>query len=245
MGRLQHRQIKSQTSSARRAIGNRELARRGSQAPGGCATRYPARPPVVALAVELDRRGLGNTGGVSAPLPSWPSTPPSHGSVVLRAFTDDDVLLAVELGADPYVGLIGTLAARPTPEQALEWIRRQQGRLAEGRGLSFVVDRDSDTTVGTIGLWLRELSEGRATAGYSVAPRHRGRGVASSAMTALLTFGWTIPALHRVELYIEPWNTSSLRVAEASGFQREGLLRSHQEIGGRRRDMLLFAATRD
>ena len=64
-------------------------------------------------------------------------------------------------------------------------------------------------------------------------------------MTALLTFAWTIPALHRVELYIEPWNTSSLRVAEASGFQREGLLRSHQEIGGRRRDMLLFAATRD
>ncbi len=206
----------------------------------------PRRPAVVALAVELGRRGLGNTGGVSAPLPSWPSTPPSHGSVVLRAFTDDDVPLAVELGADPYVGLIGTLAARPTPGQALGWIRRQQGRLAEGRGLSFVVvDRDSGTAVGTIGLWLRELSEGRATAGFSVASRHRGRGVASSATTALLSFAWTIPALHRVELYIEPWNTSSLRVAEASGFQRAGLLRSHQEIGGRRRDMLIFAATRD
>ncbi len=214
--------------------------------PRWLCSSVPRRPAFVALAVELGRRGLGNTGGVSAPLPSWPSTPPSHGSVVLRAFTDDDVPLAVELGADPYVGLIGTLAARPTPEQALEWIRRQQGRLAEGRGLSFVVaDRDSGTAVGTIGLWLRELSEGRATAGFSVAPRHRGRGVASSAMTALLSFAWTIPALHRVELYIEPWNTSSLRVAEASGFQREGLLRSHQEIGGRRRDMLIFAATRD
>ncbi len=214
--------------------------------PRWLCSSVPRRPPVVALADDLDRRGLGNTGGVSAPLPSWPSTPPSHGSVVLRAFTDDDVPLAVELGADPYVGLIGTLVARPTPEQALEWIRRQQGRLAEGRGLSFVVaDRDSGTAVGTIGLWLRELSEGRATAGFSVAPRHRGRGVAGSATTALLSFAWTIPALHRVELYIEPWNTSSLRVAEASGFQREGLLRSHQEIGGRRRDMLLFAATRD
>lgn len=188
----------------------------------------------------------GNTGGVSAPMPSWPSTPPTHGAVVLRAFTEDDVPLAVELGADPYVELIGTLVARPTPEQAREWIRRQQGRLAEGRGLAFViVDRDSGAAVGTIGLWLRELSEGRATAGFSVAPRHRGRGVASSATRALLSFAWTIPALHRVELYIEPWNTSSVRVAEASGFQREGLLRSHHEIGGRRRDMLLFAATRD
>ena len=177
---------------------------------------------------------------------SWPDTPPSHGAVVLRAFADDDVPLAVELGADPYVELIGTLVARPTPEQALEWIRRQQGRLAEGRGLSFVIaDRDSGTAVGTIGLWLQELPQGRATAGFSVAPAHRGRGRATSATRALLAFAWTIPGLHRVELYIEPWNTSSLRVAEASGLQREGLLRSHQEIGGRRRDMWLFAATRD
>ena len=63
-------------------------------------------------------------------------------------------------------------------------------------------------------------------------------------MKALTTFGWTIPALYRVELYIERWNTSSIRVAEAAGYQREGLLRSHQELGGTRRDMLLYATTR-
>jgi RimJ/RimL family protein N-acetyltransferase len=88
------------------------------------------------------------------------------------------------------------------------------------------------------------VSAGRATAGYSVAPAHRGRGIASSALKALTAFTWTIPALHRIELYIEPWNSNSIRVAEASGFQREGLLRSHQEIGGTRRDMLLYAITR-
>ncbi|HZA30601.1 MAG TPA: GNAT family protein, partial [Propionibacteriaceae bacterium] len=83
-----------------------------------------------------------------------------------------------------------------------------------------------------------------ATAGYSVAAAHRGRGIASSALKALTTFAWTIPALHRVELYIEPWNGSSIHVAEASGNQREGLLRSHQEIGATRRDMLLYTTTR-
>jgi [ribosomal protein S5]-alanine N-acetyltransferase len=61
-------------------------------------------------------------------------------------------------------------------------------------------------------------------------------------LQALTRFAWTIPALYRVELYIEPWN--SIRVAEAAGYQREGLLRSHQEIGGTRRDMLLYAITR-
>jgi hypothetical protein len=43
---------------------------------------------------------------------------------------------------------------------------------------------------------------------------------------------------------VEPWNAGSIRVAEAAGFQPEGLLRSHQEIGGTRRDMLLYAMIR-
>ena len=178
-------------------------------------------------------------------LPSWPATPPAYGSVVLRAFTDADAHLAAECGDDPYIPLIGSLPASPTAEQALEWIRRQRGRLAEGRGLSFAIaDAASGRAVGGIGLWLQNLPAGRATAGYSVAPAHCGRGIATSALTALTTFAWTIPVLHRVELYIEPWNSSSRRVAEASGYQREGLLRSHQEIGGTRRDMLLYATTR-
>jgi RimJ/RimL family protein N-acetyltransferase len=39
-------------------------------------------------------------------------------------------------------------------------------------------------------------------------------------------------------------NNSSIHVAEVSGYERERLLRSHQEIGGTRRDMLLYATTR-
>ncbi|WP_433603223.1 GNAT family N-acetyltransferase [Nocardia sp. CA-135953] len=51
--------------------------------------------------------------------------------------------------------------------------------------------------------------------------------------------------MHRIELYIEPWNTGSIRVAESGGYLREGLLHSYEEIGGTRRDMFLYAATRD
>jgi [ribosomal protein S5]-alanine N-acetyltransferase len=133
----------------------------------------------------------------------------------------------------------------PTAEQALAWIRRQRDQLAEGQRFSFAIaDAEPDNAVGAIGLGLQDLAAGRATAGYAVSPLHRGRGIATSALKALTTFAWTIPALYRVELYIEPWNTSSIRVAEAAGYRREGLLPSHQEIGGTRRDMLLYATTR-
>lgn len=182
---------------------------------------------------------------VTQQLPPWPTTAPAHGSVVLRQFTDEDVHLALELGEDPYVPLIGSLPAFPTTRQALAWIERQRARVAEGTGLPFAIaDADTGTAVGSIGLWLRSLADGRASVGYTVSPQHRRRGVARDALTAVTTFAWTIPAVCRVEATIEPWNTGSIRAAEAAGYQREGLLRSYQEIGGVRRDMLLYAAIR-
>lgn len=179
-------------------------------------------------------------------VPGWPATPPQEGRIALREFSPADVPLAIELSTDPYVPLVGTLPAQASEEQALDWIDRQRGeRLAQRRGLSFAIaETDSNRAVGQIGLWLAELDKGRTTVGYGIGPSARGRGLAAEALVALTRFAWTIPGLHRIELYIEPRNIASIRTAERAGYQREGLLRSHQEIGGERRDMLLYAAIR-
>ncbi|MCC9197587.1 GNAT family protein [Arthrobacter sp. zg-Y820] len=176
----------------------------------------------------------------------WPAVDPAHGNVRLRRFRDEDAGMARELSLDDYVPTIGTLPPRATADQALAWVERQRRHHVRGTGFAFcIADAESDRPLGQIGLWTRELAAGRAHAGYGVAPFARGRRVAASALLALLDFGWTIPGLHRVELFIEPWNTASTRSAEYAGFSREGLLRSHQEIAGERRDMLLYAAIRD
>lgn len=181
----------------------------------------------------------------TAPLPPWPRLRPSSGAVVLRQFTDDDVPMVRDLSTDPYVPLIGTLPATATDAQARDWIRRQHDRWTEGTGFSFAVaEARSGHAVGAIGLWLRELAQGRGTAGYSIAPSSQGYGYAAEALKALTAFAWSLPTLHRVELYIEPWNDASIRTAQSAGYQQEGLLRSHQQIGGRRRSMLLFATLR-
>ncbi|MEU9321987.1 GNAT family protein [Streptomyces sp. NPDC048295] len=54
---------------------------------------------------------------------------------------------------------------------------------------------------------------------------------------------WALSELRipRLELYVEPWNTGSLRTAERAGFQREGLLRSWQQVGADRRDMFMYS----
>ncbi len=165
--------------------------------------------------------------------------------VVLRPFRTSDLAFALELATDPYVPLVGSLPAHADEAQARDWLDRQRGRLGEGLGYSFAIaDPATDVALGHIGLWLRGLEQGRLTIGYSIAPSARGRGLAGLALRRLTGFAWTIEAAHRIELYIEPWNTASVRTAERAGFSPEGLLRSHQWIGGTRRDLLLFARIR-
>ncbi len=193
--------------------------------------------------MPLDRQARTMT---ATQLPSWPTNPVAHGPVVLREFSDADLPMVQELSTDPYVPLIGTLPPNATRQEARDYIDRQRGRLAEGIGFSFAIaEAGTGRSVGGIGLWLAALDRGRATAGYSVIPSARGQGFASAALTALTSFAWTIPDLHRIELYIELWNTGSVKTAERAGFKREGLLRSHQEIDGYRRDMLLYATIRE
>jgi ribosomal-protein-alanine N-acetyltransferase len=176
----------------------------------------------------------------------WPAVDPSFGDATLRAFGPKDASMALELSRDPYIPAMGTLPLNATPDQAQQWIQRQQTRHTEGAGFSFaVVDTTKDHCAGFTGLWVREMHAGRAQIGYGITPSARGRHLASDALRAVTSFAWTIPELHRLELYIEPWNTASIRTAERAGYLREGLLRSHQEISGQRRDLLLYSSVRD
>lgn len=157
-----------------------------------------------------------------------------------------DAGMAMDLSQDPYVPTVGSLPLNATHEEALAWIDRQRQRHIEGTGFSFsIADLETDRSMGNIGLWMKDLGAGRAEIGYGVAPRERGRNIASDALCALTNFAWRIPARHRLELYIEPWNRASIRTAERAGYEREGLLRSHQEIAGKRCDMFLYTAIRE
>jgi ribosomal-protein-alanine N-acetyltransferase len=175
----------------------------------------------------------------------WPLTDPRSGPVSLRAFRSSDVPMVEELATDPYVPLIGSLPAHADTAAAAAWIGRQHARLAEGVGFSFCIADEQDQPLGFAGLWTRGLAGGRATAGYAVRASARGRGVATCALKAMTAFGWTLPDLHRIELYVEPGNLASRRTAERAGYLHEGVLRQHQEIGGSRRDMCLYAILRE
>lgn len=106
--------------------------------------------------------------------------------MLLRAFSEDDVPMVLDLATDSYVPFIGTLPAHADEGQARDWIHRQLGRWDEVAGYSFAVsEATAGRAVGGAGLWVAELSNAsscissRGTSGPSAPPSAldtRGRG---------------------------------------------------------------------
>ena len=147
-----------------------------------------------------------------------------------------------EASHDPLIPLITTIPYPCDAEQAQAFINRQHGRLSSGEGYSFAISRsETSVAVGQIGLWFRNIHEGRASIGYFIVASKRRKGAAQQALDSISRWGLTFPAIRRLELYIEPWNEGSWRTAEKVGYQREGLLRSWQSVGGEGRDMYMYS----
>lgn len=167
------------------------------------------------------------------------------GPLVLRPFCAEDLPLIQRAAEDSYITQITTVPERGTEQECMAFIERQHQRIREQSGYSFAIaEAGTNQAVGQIGLWLRNAHHGRASIGYWVGPDHRRLGIAKRALEALGIWGLAHPGIARVELYVEPWNEASWRTAESCGFEREGLLRSWEQVGSERKDMYMYSRLR-
>ncbi len=162
--------------------------------------------------------------------------------VRLRLMTEADIPAIVEAVQDPEIPRFTTVPDPYGEPEARHWQRMATTGLRIGAELpALIVDPDDDRLLGAVGLHNLSPETGRCSAGYWVAAPARGRGVARRALTLLCAYAFERLDVRRIELWIEPENPASRRVAESVGFAREGLLRSFMQVGGRRRDMLMYS----
>lgn len=159
----------------------------------------------------------------------------------LRPFSMVDLPLIEEASRDPFIPLITTVPSSFTTEEGSAFIERQVSRRTGGEGWSLAIhDRSAGRAVGQIGLWLRNVHKGRAEIGYWVVASARGSGAAARATDLLSAWALSNLNVSRLSLFIEPWNTGSIRTAESAGYEREGLLKSWERVDGVAKDMISF-----
>ena len=166
------------------------------------------------------------------------------GRFSLRGFEPGDLDLVRQAATDPFIPLISTVPRPFSEAGGRRFIDQHRHRLRDGFGYSFVIvegEAAAGSPVGSIGLWLRDLDQGRASVGYWVLGPARRRGAATAALGALAAWAFDRLGVPRLELYAEPWNEPSIKVAAANGFVAEGVLRAWQVVGDGRRDMVMLA----
>jgi len=121
-------------------------------------------------------------------------------------------------------------------EQLLELNR---SRWERGEAATFAICDATGSCVGHVFVNLTGVRRG--SVGYWLLPEARGKGLASRALKLVSRWALRDLALMRLALLTEPSNRQSRRVAEASGFLEEGVLRSYTEIDGRRIDYVSYS----
>jgi ribosomal-protein-alanine N-acetyltransferase len=115
-----------------------------------------------------------------------------------------------------------------------ERLRRYQRDMKDDLGYALFILREADRTL-LGGITLSNVRRGvtqAASIGYWIGVPHTRQGHAGMALAAVVRFAFDELRLHRLEAACMPSNTSSLRVLEKAGFQREGLARRYLRING-------------
>ena len=134
---------------------------------------------------------------------------------------DLDDLWALYLDPDVTKYIPDAPKTREEARQELEWFIDGHPRHPE-LGLWATVLKENGRFIGRCGLlpWLIDGHE-EVELAYAIAREYWGRGLASEAAAAILTYGWERLGLSRLICLIEPGNVASQKVAEKLGMRLE------------------------
>ena len=172
--------------------------------------------------------------------------PPTDGTITLRSWTEADVPAVTKVYADPEIQRWMEIPATFEEEYARQYLEGREESRRLGQTLEMAIaDARTLTMLGSVGLVAFDAVNRRGEIGYWVAPKGRGRGVASAAVRLLSTAAFEQLDLIRLDLIAAVGNVASQRVAENAGFTREGVMRSYlaNKQGGRD-DAVMFGLVR-
>jgi RimJ/RimL family protein N-acetyltransferase len=165
---------------------------------------------------------------------------PVDTDLVLSPLESADARPCYEACQDPVINAWIPLPKPYTLEIASAWCGggAEDYRL-QGLGAQFGIRR-LGRFCGCMALKAPNWREGVIEISYWVAPGARRMGVASRSVPALANHAFAL-GFDRVEIRVAPGNVASVRVAEKSGFQYEGTLRSAGVLHSGRTDLMLFS----
>jgi RimJ/RimL family protein N-acetyltransferase len=157
----------------------------------------------------------------------WLGYPPRMGpDIRLVPFGELHLEAYARILDDPEIQRFTTVPPPPHDDYPRTWLRRyEQGRADGTREAFAILDGADGSYLGTAVAFGIDRETSTAELGYVVAPKARGRGVATEALRRLTRWAFEALGTYRIELVINVDNEASKRVAQKCGYTFEGTLR--------------------
>jgi RimJ/RimL family protein N-acetyltransferase len=160
-------------------------------------------------------------------------------TIRLELFTAEHLPAFAALASDPDVLRFTRFPAEPAPDFAERWLATYEQHRTVGTREAFAILEDGAFVGFAVAVGIDETAR-TVELGYAVAPRARGRGIASETLRQLSDWAFA-QGMERLELHIGDDNEASKRVAARAGYVREGLMRSVYFKDGLRADTELWS----
>ena len=159
----------------------------------------------------------------------------------LRPVTIQDIDNIHKLHSLPQTDKYNTLGIpndiHQTEDIVQEWLQQMDKQTKH----VFCIENKSGDFVGIIGMNMGKPNYRNAEVWYKIDLYHWGKGFATEAVKALLSFGFHELNLHRIEAGCATENIASAKVLEKCGFIKEGMSRKILPIRGEWKDAYKFA----
>ena len=163
--------------------------------------------------------------------------------LVLRPFTAADAARVEELAGSRAIAETTLNIPHPYPKGAAEpWIASQAGSFENGEGVTLAVCNadDPERIIGAVGISI-EAAHARGELGYWIAVDDWGKGYATEASRALISYAFSALGLHRIQARHFTRNPSSGRVMQKLGMKFEGINRDAFRKWDKFEDAALYA----
>lgn len=122
----------------------------------------------------------------------------------------------------------------------LKFIDEMTQRFVESRSLDLCIFYKGKIA-GAVGTHEIDWSNRKTSLGYWIGQEFQGHGIVTRSCKALINYLFNNLKLKRIEIYCATNNFKSQRIAEKLGFEKEGILRSAENLYGKYIDLVLYS----
>ena len=144
--------------------------------------------------------------------------------LLLRRLKKEDAEAILNLRSDKNVMKYIGKDPIKTLTEAIQFFNLVNESLITNNGITWAITlkEKPGKLIGTIGHWRLIKEHYRAEVGYMLLPEYWKKGIMKEALIKVIEYGFDEMKLHSIEANINPANSASEGILEATGFSREG-----------------------